>query len=91
MISRATVRELAAQTAIRVFFNDMATYDIYTSDELFFTSTPYCIMPATRFNGLPVGDGAVGPITRRLLAAWSRMVGVDIAAQARDQLRTAGE
>lgn len=90
-ISRETVLELAAQTDIRVEETELLPYDLYTSDELFFTSTPYCIMPATRFNGLPVGDGAVGPITRRLLAAWSRMVGVDIAAQARDQLRTAGE
>jgi branched-chain amino acid aminotransferase len=43
-------------------------------------------MPATRFNGLPVGDGAVGPITRQLLAAWSQLVGIDIVAQALDQL-----
>ncbi len=33
---------------------DIQPYDVYTADEAFFTSTPYCIMPATRFNGLPV-------------------------------------
>jgi branched-chain amino acid aminotransferase len=44
-------------------------------------------MPATRFNGLTVGDGRVGPVTRRLLEAWSRRVGLDIAAQAEAQLR----
>ena len=31
-------------------------------------------MPATKFNGLPVGDGAVGAVTRRLLQAWSELV-----------------
>ena len=43
-------------------------------------------MPATRFNGVAVGDGKVGPITKRLLSAWSELVGLDIAGQAQKQL-----
>ncbi|MBX3014187.1 MAG: aminotransferase class IV [Caldilineaceae bacterium] len=81
-ISRATVLELAAQLAIPVQVTDFQPYDIYTADEAFFTSTPYCIMPATKFNGLPVGDGQVGSVTKQLLHAWSELVGVDIIAQA---------
>ena len=53
---------------------------------MFFTSTPYCIMPATKFNGVPVGDGTVGPITNKLLSAWGDLVGMDIVQQALDQL-----
>lgn len=86
-ISRATVLELAEQLRIPVQIVDFQPYDIYTADEAFFTSTPYCIMPATRFNGLSVGDGAVGPLTKALLQAWSALVGVDIVAQAQSQLR----
>lgn len=85
-ISRATVLELATQLGIPVQVTDFQPYDIYTADEAFFTSTPYCIMPATKFNGLPVGDGQVGPVTNRLLQAWSELVGVDIVAQAQGQL-----
>jgi len=85
-VSRETILELAGETGIAVREIDLQPYDLYTSDELFFTSTPYCIMPATKFNGLPVGDGSVGPITGRLLAAWSELVGVDIASQAKAQL-----
>lgn len=85
-ISRATILELAQTLHIPLRECDLQPYDVYTADEAFFTSTPYCIMPATRFNGLPVGDGTVGPITRRLLAAWSASVGVDIVAQAQKQL-----
>jgi branched-chain amino acid aminotransferase len=85
-VSRATVLELAAQLGIPAHETDIQPYDVYTADEAFFTSTPYCIMPATRFNGLPVGDGAVGPVTKRLLAAWSELVGVDIVAQGLGQL-----
>ncbi|MCD6361319.1 MAG: hypothetical protein J7M38_10695, partial [Armatimonadetes bacterium] len=62
---------------------------VYTADEAFFTSTPYCIMPATKFNGLPVGDGTVGPVTRRLLAGWAELTGVDVVEQAMGQLTPA--
>jgi branched-chain amino acid aminotransferase len=86
-ISRATVLELAAQLNIPLEVTDFQPYDIYTADEAFFTSTPYCIMPATKFNGLPVGDGQVGPVTKRILQAWSQLVGIDIVAQAQGQLR----
>jgi len=55
---------------------------VYTADEAFFTSTPYCLMPATRFNGLPVGDGKVGPVTRLLLDGWSEIAGFDLVEQA---------
>lgn len=85
-ISRQTVMGLAAELGLPVIETLLQAYDLYTADELFFTSTPYCIMPATRFNGLPVGNGQVGPITQRLLAAWSELVGMDIIAQAQRQM-----
>jgi branched-chain amino acid aminotransferase len=85
-VSRATVLELATELGIPVRECDLQPYDVYTADEAFFTSTPYCIMPATRFNGLPIGDGQVGAVTKRLLAAWSSLVGVDIVAQGLNQL-----
>lgn len=85
-VSRATVLELAADLGVPAQEVDFQPYDIYTADEAFFTSTPYCIMPATRFNGLPVGDGQVGSVTKQLLTAWSERVGMDIVAQAQKQL-----
>jgi len=87
-ISRQTLLELAAELGLPVRETRLQAYDLYTADEVFFTSTPYCIMPATKFNGLPVGNGQVGPITQRLLAAWSARVGMDIVAQAQRQLRS---
>jgi len=46
------------------------------------TSTTICMTPSTKFNFQPVGDGQVGPVYKRILAAWSEEVGVDIAGQA---------
>lgn len=85
-ISRETVLELAGVVGIPTQITDFQPYDIYTADEAFFTSTPYCIMPATKFNGLPVGDGTVGPVARQLLQAWSDLVGLDIVGQAQGHL-----
>lgn len=86
-ISRQTVLELSQSLGLPLQECDIQPYDVYTADEAFFTSTPYCIMPATKFNGLPVGDGTAGPITRQLLTAWSSLVGVDIVAQGLNQLK----
>jgi branched-subunit amino acid aminotransferase/4-amino-4-deoxychorismate lyase len=56
--------------------------DLAVADEVLLTSTPWCLLPVTRFEGRPVGRGEPGPVFRRLLTAWSEMVGIDIAAQA---------
>jgi len=85
-VSRATALDLARQLGIPTEETSLLPYDLATADEMFFTSTPYCIMPSTRFNNLTVGDGKVGPITKRLLDAWSELVGLDIVAQARAQI-----
>jgi branched-chain amino acid aminotransferase len=85
-VSRATALELAQQLGIPAEETVLQPYDLATADEMFFTSTPYCIMPATKFNGHAVGDGQVGPITKRLLAAWSELVGLDIVRQAESQI-----
>ena len=39
------------------------------------------MLPCTKINGLTIGDGKTGPVFKRLLAAWSEEVGVDILAQ----------
>lgn len=85
-ISRQTVLELAQTAGLPTRECRQQMYDLYSADEVFFTSTPYCIMPATQFNGLPVGDGQVGPVTKQLLDAWSELAGMDIVGQAQRQM-----
>lgn len=85
-ITRQTTLEIAQRLGIPTQETDLQPYDVYTADEAFFTSTPYCLMPATKFNGLPIGDGRVGPLTRRLLQGWAELTGVDVVQQALSQL-----
>jgi branched-chain amino acid aminotransferase len=54
------------------------------AEEAFTASTPYCLLPVTKINGVAVGDGRPGPIWRRLLSTWSELVGVNIERQIRD-------
>jgi branched-subunit amino acid aminotransferase/4-amino-4-deoxychorismate lyase len=81
-ISLAVLVELAQQAGIPYSERDLAPEDLAGADEVLLTGTSVSLTPVTRFNGKPVGRGRPGPIQELLLAAWSRLVGVDIAAQA---------
>ncbi len=81
-VSRQMVYDLAHQLEIPVAEEDLEPYDVYTADEVFFATTPWCMVPVTCVDRRPVGDGKPGDITNRLLAAWSELVGIDIADQA---------
>jgi branched-chain amino acid aminotransferase len=83
-ISRRTCFSLAGRLGISAREADVEPYDVRGADEAWFTSTPFCVLPAVRFNFQPVGPGKPGPIYKALLAAWSEEVGVDIAGQARE-------
>ena len=63
---------------------DIEPYDVRAADEAWFTSTTICMVPVTRFDFRPIGNGHPGPVYRQLLDAWSAEVGVDIAGQARE-------
>ena len=85
-LTRNSTMEIARSLDIEVIEAVIQSYDLATSDEMFITSTPYSIMPATKFNGMPIADGNVGPVTKKLIQGWSDRVGVDIIKQAKDQL-----
>ena len=82
-VSRQYCIELAQEVGIPLHEADIEPYDVREADEAWYTSTTICMLPITRFDLGPVGDGKPGPIYRRLLDAWSRNVGVDIEAQAK--------
>lgn len=75
------MREVAPQLNFRVIEKNIEPYDVYTADEAFMTGTPFCMLPVTSLNGLPIGNGKVGLLFKRLLKQWGENVGVDIAKQ----------
>jgi branched-chain amino acid aminotransferase len=81
-ISRTALIELAGTFGMDVEEANLTVDDLAAAEEVLTTSTPYCVIPVTRFNGQPIGGGEPGPTFQRLIAAWSDSVGVDIVRQA---------
>ena len=80
-ISREYIFDLCRELNIPCIEKNIEQYDIVTADESFLTATPFCMIPSTKFNGVNIGDGKMGKITKKLLDKWSENVGVDIASQ----------
>ena len=80
-VSRSMVFDLAERLNIKVLQEDLQPYDVYTADEVFMTSTPFCVLPITVVDNRKIKDGNPGPIANQLLAAWSEVVGLDIVDQ----------
>jgi branched-subunit amino acid aminotransferase/4-amino-4-deoxychorismate lyase len=81
-ISASVVLRLASEAGIPTTTRPLTPDDLAGADEVLLTSTPWCLLPVTRFEGRPLSQGVPGPVFHKLLAGWSQMVGIDIAAQA---------
>lgn len=80
-VSRAFVMELAEKLGIATTETNIDRYDVMNADEAFVTGTPFSMLPVTSIDGVVLGDGRMGPITRMVLDAWSESVGVDVEGQ----------
>ena len=85
-IMRESVLEIAPLANVEVVQGDFAPYDLCLAEEVFVTTTSFSILPVGKVNGREVSGGVPGPVTGRLMAAWSRTVGVDFVDQALSHL-----
>ncbi len=65
-ITRDAVLTLARDEGLPVHERPVAREVLYTADELFFTGTAAEITPIRSVDRIPIGQGGVGPITRRI-------------------------
>ena len=65
-ITRRTVVELADSLRIPVFIETLPAADLLRAEEVFITSTAGGVMPVSRLNGEPVGDGRPGVLSLRI-------------------------
>ena len=82
-ISLKVTIELAGRLGIRFSERPLKPSDVATADEVLLSGTSPSLLPATRLDGRPIGDGKPGQLFKQLLAAWSDLAGVDIVAQAK--------
>ena len=73
-ITRNLVIDLARSMGLAVREPDMTRHDIYTADECFLTGTAAEVIPVTKLDARPIGDGKPGPLTLKLIAAFRQLV-----------------
>ena len=81
-ISMSQIADLARSLGIPYARHDLWPEDVAAADEILLTSTPFCLLAVTRFNGRDVGAGLPGKTFHDLLAAWGKAVDLDLVAQA---------
>jgi len=71
-ITRATVIEICAAEKIRCIETDLSPVDVYGADEIFCTGTMGELAGVIKIDNRIIGDGKVGPMTRRLSELYAQ-------------------
>jgi branched-chain amino acid aminotransferase len=72
-ITRMSVMELCEETGLPLDVGTVPAEAVRAADEVFLSSTAGGVLPVTRVDGSPLGDGKPGPITLRLRDLyWSK-------------------
>ena len=71
-ITRATVIEICAAEKIRCVEADLSPVDVYGADEMFCTGTMGELAGVIQLDNRLIGDGQVGPITKRLSELYAQ-------------------
>jgi branched-chain amino acid aminotransferase len=66
----AVIRLLREELGVTVEERDVDRSELYAADEAFFCGTAWEVTPITSVDRLPVGDGAVGRLTKRLQSLY---------------------
>ena len=69
-ITRMTALELCGELNVEAVLGEVSVEMARGADEIFITSTAGGIMPVSRIDGIVVGDGDVGPVTKRLTSLY---------------------
>lgn len=73
-ITRDAVIELARKRGITLREMELTRQDLYVAEECFLTGTAAEVIPVTKIDGRPVGDGTPGPITKQMMADFRDLV-----------------
>ena len=74
-VTRAVVLDLALSEGLPIQERFVSREDLYDADEVFLTGTTVEVLSVVRIDGKVIGDGRPGPITQRLAASFTSLVG----------------
>jgi len=73
-ITRHTVMQLVKKQGCSMLEENITANDLFTADEVFLTGTAAEITPVREINKRVIGDGKVGPVTKKLMQEFSKVV-----------------
>jgi D-alanine transaminase len=76
--TRSSLLALIEEAGLAAEERAFSTEEMRQARELFITSATGFVKPVTSLDGAPVGDGAVGPVSRRLFELYARHVSAGI-------------
>ena len=79
-ITRKTVLELAPYAALGIQEGKFTESELKDSKEVFITNSLIEIIPVVNIDGLRIGNGSVGPVTRKMQSLYGRAVEKETAS-----------
>lgn len=73
-ITRDVVLRMAPKLGYTTVEMDITPTDVFTADEAFFTGTAAEIVPIVEVNSRVIGDGNPGPVTKRLMQEFEKVI-----------------
>jgi branched-chain amino acid aminotransferase len=73
-ITAESVQDLAKKLGYEVMEKIITPFELFNADEVFFTGTAAEIIPVREINKRQINDGKPGPITRRLMEEFGKLV-----------------
>jgi branched-chain amino acid aminotransferase len=70
-ITRRTILDICREHSIALEIGDLSLSELYRADEAFCTGTMGELAGVTRVDGRQIGDGAIGPMTKRLSGLYA--------------------
>ncbi|MFB0524603.1 MAG: aminotransferase class IV, partial [Phycisphaerae bacterium] len=73
-VARKTVCQIALKNSIKLVEKDLYINDLLEADEVFLTNVIMQVMPIIKVEKHTVGDGKVGPMTKKLMELFDKLV-----------------
>src|SRR6185436_6604515 len=73
-VTRETLLSLAATLGIRAEEKPFTLFDVWTAKEAFICGTGAEVVPVVSVDARTIGNGTVGPVTTRIVAAYHQLV-----------------
>jgi len=73
-ITRKVMIEICRKLNVSIHEAKLQRHDLYVADEMFLTGTGAEAVPVTMIDKRPIGNGTVGPITKKLIDAFRKHI-----------------